>query len=347
LKADEAAKSNAKLATGAASFLMIAQSLKDINPSPSAWAYINWIQIIRPISLLDTNITKAFSDFLNEDMGMFNLQIPYFESIASSIEESIESVIGTNKIKIDESFGEQLESYQFEIGKIIMFSITILLTCFSFTIFFSFLYIIGILLSILNYEKLQNLGNSIKTFVKNNLFFNVFIRIIHEVILQAFLHIVLYVRYLQIGDNLVRSIIGMSLTAFILISIILFVTYYTIKLKDPDNWSDSFKELYVTMRKNGLSVQLYFLTFFVRRFLIALVVAMAGRGDYSILDPYAQNMTVILIHCTLLAIVSYWRPFEDHFDSFQLIYLEFGSVFFTVPLLFFEGSMKNKRKFGR
>lgn len=126
--ADNQAKAGASQATNAASFIMILQSVKDVNPSPSMWAFVNWIQIIRPMALLQTNITKAFADFLNEDMQMFSLQLPVVVNMGQQVDIQLNDWLGTPDLGVSSTFQSQTESYDFEVGHFPSFLATMFIT---------------------------------------------------------------------------------------------------------------------------------------------------------------------------------------------------------------------------
>jgi cysteine-rich repeat protein len=340
--ADNKAKAGASQATNAASFIMILQSVKDVNPSPSMWAFVNWIQIIRPMALLQTNITKAFADFLNEDMQLFSLQFPVIVNMGQQVDIQLNSWLGAPDLGISSSFQDQTESYNFEVGNFPSFLATTFITLFFWVIGFAFLYLIGKLLTFCKNERIKKIGNFLTNCAISALFCNLFIRFFQESILTIFLHCCLYIRFFSPEAGALRNTIGVFLTMASLGGTIAFVAIFSKRLSDPLKWGKWHKDLYDALVIDGRNVTVYFWIFFTKRFIITFAVALIG-----LVPNFVQNGLFLLSHITSYVLTIVYRPFENNFDQLVILMLELGGIFFTLPLFYFDSKMTKKRELGR
>lgn len=302
------------------------------------WFYVNWIQIIRPNTLLQTNITNALSDYLNDDMQMFNLQIPYFVDIGSIID----GFIGDTEYNMPSTFSAQCDAYSFEVGKFALFLISNILTLISFFAGFGTLYFVSLLIMKVKYKCINQLGNKLKMLAWNSLFFNLSIRIFQEITLEGYLHSLIFIRFFDIKGDLLRNIVGTSLSVIILMSSVVFIISFYKKLRNPENWNSKFKELYEGMYPKGLNVSAYFIIFFLKRFLISVTVSLR-----EIAPSYVQNFMILIAHFSSLCLSVCLPPFENKFDMCIVLMLEVAGVFYSIPLFYFDSLLPEQRVLGR
>lgn len=144
------------------------------------WAFVNWIQIIRLMTLLETNVTTAFSSFLNEDMQMFNLQLPMITTLTHSIREKLQSFVGDSSQSLHSEFEEKCREYDIEVGSFLIYIIVILMTLSLLLLPLTCLFLLGKLLKKMKFDWIINLGGKIVTFAVSAMFFNSSIRLFQE-----------------------------------------------------------------------------------------------------------------------------------------------------------------------
>lgn len=323
---------------GTTTTILAVSSLGQMKPNGNFWAMINFLQTLRPFSLLRTTLPENIKAYIGGEVKLVSLNFDVFTDLSSIITSSISLDFDLND-HIDSELISQLNLYDFGTASFLSYLLSCIMLLTFPVIFLVTLYLISVLCNLC----CKRTGAKIKEYSKVNLFYNIHIRFFHEVSINIFVIALLNIRFYDYSFKSASYFVS-YLTSIIFV---VFSFVYLYKLRryfkthvDPEEWNPGFFEVYNGLNLKSKNVLEFIYIFFGKRLIFSFTIAL-----YDWVDPNVQ-ISILLVTFTGSLMYQVFVNLFDNWASYLInIFLELTLVIFTAPLFLIEnfGSIDHEK----